>query len=155
MIWKVVLPYARGFCTSFYLHFRPCPITCTCSGLLVLTGTLASTYLPPFVLGLDSILRIYLNMRSTFRCFQSANRGLLRSHTTSFIGLGRMGYQMAYNLFSKQHVKENDSRFIVCDVVPDASRAFCTEFIKQYPNAQLSIVDTPEEWVHPSRPMTS
>jgi len=84
-------------------------------------------------------------MRSTFRCFQAANRGLLRSRTTSFIGLGRMGYQMAYNLFSKQHVKENDSHFIVCDVVPDASRVFCAEFMKQYPNAQLSIVDTPEE----------
>ena len=85
-------------------------------------------------------------MRSTFRYFQAANRGLVRSRTTSFIGLGRMGYQMAYNLFSKQHIaKENDSRFIVCDVVPDASRAFCTEFMKQYPNAQLSIADTPEE----------
>jgi len=52
---------------------------------------------------------------------------------------------MAYNLFSKQHVKESDSRFVVCDVVPDASRAFCAEFMKQYPNAQLSIADTPEE----------
>jgi len=83
-------------------------------------------------------------MRSTMRCLQATNRGLVRSRTTSFIGLGRMGYQMAYNLFSKQHVKENDSRFIVCDVVPDASRAFCAEFMNQYPNAQLSIADTPE-----------
>jgi len=78
------------------------------------------------------------------RCLQATNRGLVRSRTTSFIGLGRMGYQMAYNLFSKQHAKENDSCFIVCDVVPDASRAFCAEFMNQYPNAQLSIADTPE-----------
>ena len=84
-------------------------------------------------------------MQSTFRCLQATNRGIFRSRTTSFIGLGRMGYQMAYNLFSKQHVKENDLRFIVCDVVPDVSRAFCAEFMKQYPNAQLSIADTPEE----------
>lgn len=84
-------------------------------------------------------------MRSTFRCLQAANRGILRTHTTSFIGLGRMGYQMAYNLFSKQHLKESESRFVVCDVVPDVSRTFCAEFMKQYPNAQLSIADTPEE----------
>ena len=83
-------------------------------------------------------------MRSTLRCLQATCSGLARSRTTSFIGLGRMGYQMAYNLFSKQHAKENDSRFIVCDVVPDASRAFCAEFMNQYPNAQLSIADTPE-----------
>ena len=83
-------------------------------------------------------------MRSTLRCLQATNRGLVRSRTTSFIGLGRMGYQMAYNLFSKQYAKENDSRFIVCDVVLDASRAFCAEFMNQYPNAQLSIADTPE-----------
>ncbi|KAF8797846.1 hypothetical protein BYT27DRAFT_7123847 [Phlegmacium glaucopus] len=84
-------------------------------------------------------------MRSTFRCLQATNRGLSRSRATSFIGLGRMGYQMAYNLFSKQHVKEKDWRFVICDVVPDASRAFRAEFMKQYPNAQLSIADTPEE----------
>ena len=83
-------------------------------------------------------------MRATLRCLQATNRGLVRSRTTSFIGLGRMGYRMAYNLFSKQHAKENDSRFIVCDVVPDASRAFCAEFMDQYPNAQLSIAETPE-----------
>lgn len=83
-------------------------------------------------------------MRPTFRCLQATNRGLLRSRTTSFIGLGRMGYQMAFNLFSKQHVKENDSHFIVCDVVLDASLAFCAEFMKQYPDAQLSIADSPE-----------
>lgn len=84
-------------------------------------------------------------MRPTFRCLQAINQGLLRSRTTSFIGLGQMGYQMAYNLFSKQYAKESDSHFIVCDVVPDASRAFCAEFTKQYPNAQLSIAGTPEE----------
>ena len=83
-------------------------------------------------------------MRSSLRCLQATNRGLVRSRTTGFIGLGRMGYQMAYNLFSKQHAKENDSCFIVCDVVPDASRAFCAEFMNQYPNAQISIADTPE-----------
>ena len=52
---------------------------------------------------------------------------------------------MAYNLFSKQHAKKNDSRFIVCDVDLEASRAFYAEFMNQYPNAQLRIADTPEE----------
>lgn len=83
-------------------------------------------------------------MRSTLQCLQAANRGLVRSRTTSFIGLGRMGYQMAYNLFSMQLAMEKDSRFIVCDVVPDASRTFCADFMKLYPDAQLSIADTPE-----------
>jgi 3-hydroxyisobutyrate dehydrogenase len=68
-----------------------------------------------------------------------------RADSTSFIGLGRMGYQMALNLFSKQYKQANNSHFVVCDVVPDAARSFCFEFTSQYPDAYITIASTPEE----------
>jgi 3-hydroxyisobutyrate dehydrogenase len=58
-----------------------------------------------------------------------------------------MGYQMAYNLFSKQYLQANDSGFIVCDAIPDAARAFCEEFTNQYPDAQISIATSVDEYV--------
>jgi len=52
---------------------------------------------------------------------------------------------MAYNLFSKQYVQANDSRFIVCDVNPDTAHSFCTSFASNYPSAQISYAETPEQ----------
>lgn len=68
-----------------------------------------------------------------------------RSTSTSFIGLGRMGYQMGLNLFSQQYQQAKDTRFVVCDVIPDAARSFCAQFTAQYPDANISIAATPEE----------
>lgn len=56
-----------------------------------------------------------------------------------------MGYQMAYNLFSKQYVQANAESFVVCDAIPEAARSFCEEFSGQYPDSQISIANTPEE----------
>lgn len=86
-------------------------------------------------------------MRPSLRCaVQAATKApFQRVGSTSFIGLGRMGYQMALNLFSKQYKQAKDSRFVVCDVVPDATRSFCAEFTSQFPDAQISIASTPEE----------
>ncbi|KAF8163118.1 NAD binding domain of 6-phosphogluconate dehydrogenase-domain-containing protein [Crassisporium funariophilum] len=84
-------------------------------------------------------------MRSTVRCLQASNKALLRTRSTSFIGLGRMGYQMAYNLFSKQYIQANDSHFVVCDAIPDSALSFRQRFLSEYPDAQLSIANTPEE----------
>lgn len=86
-------------------------------------------------------------MLPSLRCaMQAATKiPLQRANSTSFIGLGRMGYQMALNLFSKQYKQSNNSRFVVCDVVPDAARSFCAEFTSQYPNAHVTIASTPEE----------
>ncbi|KAJ7470337.1 3-hydroxyisobutyrate dehydrogenase [Mycena latifolia] len=84
-------------------------------------------------------------MKATFRCLQSVQRLALRPNSTSFIGLGRMGSEMAYNLFSKQFAKKAESRFVVCDAVPSAATSFCRNFTEAFPGANIEIVATPEE----------
>ena len=69
----------------------------------------------------------------------------LRAKSTSFIGLGRMGYEMAYNLFSKRYKEERDIRFVVCDAVSDTAQRFRQSFVSQFPDAKLEIANTPEE----------
>lgn len=54
---------------------------------------------------------------------------------------------MAYNLFSKQLELDNQSSFVVCDAVPDAAKAFITNFRTHFPGAQVCIASTPEEAV--------
>ncbi|RXW24887.1 hypothetical protein EST38_g929 [Candolleomyces aberdarensis] len=81
-------------------------------------------------------------MKPSLRCYQSLAQ---RSKTTSFIGLGRMGYEMATNLFSKQYAASKDAHFVVCDVVPEASQSFRDVFIKKYPGANITIADSPQE----------
>lgn len=84
-------------------------------------------------------------MRPSLRHLQVSKNFVSRSRSTAFIGLGRMGYQMAYNLFSKQYVQANAESFVVCDAIPEASRSFYEEFSRQYPDSQISIASTPEE----------
>ncbi|KAJ8093307.1 hypothetical protein AAF712_009779 [Marasmius tenuissimus] len=69
----------------------------------------------------------------------------LRSKSTSFIGLGRMGYEMAYNLFSKQYANAQDAQFIVCDALPESAQNFCTSFLANFPGAKIAIASNPEE----------
>ncbi|KAF9072971.1 NAD binding domain of 6-phosphogluconate dehydrogenase-domain-containing protein [Rhodocollybia butyracea] len=80
-------------------------------------------------------------MKASLRLLNAVafGRSSQRSKSTSFIGLGRMGQEMAYNLFSKQFAQSKDSQFVVCDAV---LRAF---FIKQFPGAKIDIAGTPEE----------
>jgi len=56
-----------------------------------------------------------------------------------------MGSEMATNLFSKQFAASQESRFIVCDAVPEAAQHFCDTFTKAYPGAQIAIAETPAE----------
>ncbi|KIL69579.1 hypothetical protein M378DRAFT_117854 [Amanita muscaria Koide BX008] len=84
-------------------------------------------------------------MKPSLRYLQRLQGTLSRGKSTSFIGLGRMGYEMAYNLFSKQHAKDNGSRFVVCDAIPEAAQSFSQSFTYQFPGAQLEIASTPEE----------
>lgn len=79
--------------------------------------------------------------------FKMLERFILRSKSVSFIGLGRMGSEMAFNLFSKKFADANDSHFVVCDAVPDNARSFCDNFLGQFPGAKIDIAATPEEWV--------
>ncbi|EPQ58054.1 3-hydroxyisobutyrate dehydrogenase [Gloeophyllum trabeum ATCC 11539] len=71
----------------------------------------------------------------------------LRSKSISFIGLGRMGSEMAYNLFSKRFAEATDSHFVVCDAVEEATKSFQDNFLGQFPGAKLDVVKTPQEAV--------
>ncbi|TFK54810.1 hypothetical protein OE88DRAFT_1805234 [Heliocybe sulcata] len=71
----------------------------------------------------------------------------LRKKTIAFIGLGRMGSEMAYNLFSKRFTEATDAHFVVCDAVADATTSFRDNFHRQFPGANLHIVDTPQDAV--------
>ncbi|KAJ6547122.1 3-hydroxyisobutyrate dehydrogenase [Mycena capillaripes] len=84
-------------------------------------------------------------MKPSLRCLQSVQRLALRPKSTSFIGLGRMGSEMAYNLFSKQFAKKPDSRFVVCDALPESASSFCHSFTAAFPGSNIEIVATPEE----------
>ncbi|KAI5900156.1 uncharacterized protein SCHCODRAFT_02607155 [Schizophyllum commune H4-8] len=86
-------------------------------------------------------------MRPTVRCLQLNLERLAsqRHKSTSFIGLGRMGYEMAFNLFSKQHALASDSHFVVCDAVPSSAARFRDAFMEQCPGAQLEVARDPGE----------
>ncbi|PFH49120.1 hypothetical protein AMATHDRAFT_63843 [Amanita thiersii Skay4041] len=84
-------------------------------------------------------------MRPSPRCLQALQDGALRAKSTSFIGLGRMGYEMAFNLFSKQHAQANDTRFIVCDAVRESAERFCQSFRTQHPGARIEVAGTPKD----------
>ncbi|KAH9966449.1 3-hydroxyisobutyrate dehydrogenase [Russula dissimulans] len=68
-----------------------------------------------------------------------------RAKSISFIGLGRMGSEMAFNLFSKRMADANDFRFVVCDAVPEAAARFSDVFRKQFQGANITVVKSPEE----------
>lgn len=86
-------------------------------------------------------------MRPSARWLNGLERLSHRHKSTSFIGLGRMGSEMAYNLFSKQYARETESRFVVCDAIPDTARAFRENFLTRFPGAKITIATTPEEYV--------
>lgn len=70
---------------------------------------------------------------------------MLRPKTVSFIGLGRMGSEMAFNLFSKRFAEASDSHFVVCDAIPDSTKSFRENFLAQFPGAKLTAAATPAE----------
>ncbi|SRR6266404_118582 len=87
-----------------------------------------------------------VNMRPTCRILTYP-----RAKSISFVGLGRMGSEMAYNLFSKRFTEANDSRFVVCDAIPAAATRFTENFQKRFPRAHITIAATPEECVYSVR----
>ena len=73
-------------------------------------------------------------------------RDAARAHTTGFIGLGRMGYEMAYNLFSQTLVESGGSaRFVVCDAREESSAMFVKNFNGHFPGAKIEVVSSPSE----------
>ncbi|KAK0448276.1 3-hydroxyisobutyrate dehydrogenase [Desarmillaria tabescens] len=80
----------------------------------------------------------------SLRLLDPLSRITLRPKSTAFVGLGRMGFEMAYNLFSKQHAQEGDAHFVVCDAVPERADEFCKNFLSQFPGAQIHTALTPD-----------
>src|ERR1700722_9723319 len=84
--------------------------------------------------------------RTLVRAFSGAAvRDVARAKSIGFIGLGRMGSEMALNLFSKRFTEAHDSEFVVCDAIPDSAQSFCDAFLAQFPVAHLRVVLTPAE----------
>jgi NAD binding domain of 6-phosphogluconate dehydrogenase len=86
-------------------------------------------------------------MRPSPRWLNALERLSYRPKSISFIGLGRMGHEMAYNLFSKQYTRDTESQFVVCDAIPDSAQTFCSNFLGNFPGVKISIASTPEEYV--------
>ena len=68
-----------------------------------------------------------------------------RAKSISFVGLGRMGSEMAYNLFSKRITESSDHRLVVCDAVPEAAARFTDNFRKQFHAANITVAPNLEE----------
>jgi len=66
-----------------------------------------------------------------------------RSNNVAFIGLGRMGYEMATNLWRKKFVDNNSGELIVCD----ARQEVAMRFVEEASGRSASFVKTPREAV--------
>lgn len=86
-------------------------------------------------------------MKPTLRSLQALGRRSIRAKTFGFIGLGRMGSEMAFNLFSKKLSESSDSSFVVCDAIRESVTSFCRNFQSQFAGTHVDIVQTPEEYV--------
>ncbi|KAI6110047.1 3-hydroxyisobutyrate dehydrogenase [Pisolithus sp. B1] len=84
-------------------------------------------------------------MKPTFRALRALHRCTTRARTTAFIGLGRMGSEMAHNLFLNKLSESPDSEFVVCDAIPDSAASFRRSFLSRFPEARIEVVNTPEE----------
>lgn len=85
-------------------------------------------------------------MKPSLRLLQSASHGISRANTTGFIGLGRMGYEMAFNLFSRTLVESGGSaRFVVCDAREESAHMFVKNFHGHFPGAKIDVASSPSE----------
>lgn len=122
---------------NYYLLYS-CSLFKSCDDVLILELLIIALRVPHFFL-------LRPTMRPSARCLTSLHHLPSRPKSTSFIGLGRMGHEMAYNLFSKQYAKDTDAHFVVCDAIPDSARAFSANFLNHFPGAKIAIATTPEE----------
>ena len=88
-------------------------------------------------------------MRATMRLYALARRATSgavpanRSNNVAFIGLGRMGYEMATNLWKKKFADNNSGELIVCD----ARQEVAMRFVEETSGKSASFVKTPRECV--------
>ncbi|EMD38564.1 hypothetical protein CERSUDRAFT_113742 [Gelatoporia subvermispora B] len=86
-------------------------------------------------------------MKPTIRLLQAfSSSAVYRPHTLGFVGLGRMGSEMAYNLFSRTLVESGGSaRFVVCDARQEVAEHFVRNIGGQFPGAKVDVLGTPAE----------
>ena len=88
-------------------------------------------------------------MRATMRLHALARRATSgttpanRSNNVAFIGLGRMGYEMATNLWRKKFARGTTGELIVCD----ARQEVAMRFVEEANGKRASFVKTPRECV--------
>jgi 3-hydroxyisobutyrate dehydrogenase len=82
-------------------------------------------------------------MRSTIRVLGQTS--YLRAKSISFVGLGRMGSEMANNLFSKRFAESAEFHFVVCDAIPEAATRFADNFRIRFPEAHITVAANPQE----------
>ena len=89
-------------------------------------------------------------MRATMRLHALTRRAVSgttptnRSNNVAFIGLGRMGYEMATNLWRKKFANNSKGELIVCDVRQEVAM----RFVEEASGKSASFVKTPRECVH-------
>jgi len=89
------------------------------------------------------------DMRATMRLYALTRRAASgtiptnRSNNVAFIGLGRMGYEMATNLWKKKFANSGSGELIVCD----ARQEVAMRFVEEASGKSASFVKTPRECV--------
>ncbi|EIW85379.1 3-hydroxyisobutyrate dehydrogenase [Coniophora puteana RWD-64-598 SS2] len=87
-------------------------------------------------------------MRPTVRLLQSISpAATTRQNAVAFIGLGRMGANMAYNLFSKTYASNPATKFVLCDAVPSVALDLKRRLETEFNGLDVQVVLKPEEAV--------
>ena len=98
-----------------------------------------------------------VNMRATMRLHALARRAASgtipanRSNNVAFIGLGRMGYEMATNLWKKKFAQNSSGELIVCDTRQEVAM----RFVEETSGKSASFVKTPRECVRHGRVLSN
>jgi 3-hydroxyisobutyrate dehydrogenase len=98
---------------------------------------------PAYTVPTPKLSLSFLLMRSTTRILRQISHP--RAKSVSFVGLGRMGSEMAYNIFSKRFAEASDFHFAVCDAIPEAATQFAENIRMQFSGAHITVAANPEE----------
>ncbi|CCA75021.1 probable 3-hydroxyisobutyrate dehydrogenase, mitochondrial precursor [Serendipita indica DSM 11827] len=88
-----------------------------------------------------------LSILNSRRGLHALSSGANRATTIGFIGLGRMGFEMATNLFTKTIVAHQTGSSIVCDVNQDATQTIISKMKEKFPEYEVIVAKSPAEVV--------
>jgi len=89
-------------------------------------------------------MRATMRLHALTRRATSGTTPANRSNNVAFIGLGRMGYEMATNLWKKKFAGNSTGELIVCDTRQEVAM----RFVEEANGKRASFVKTPRECVH-------